>query len=306
MVVTPRGRYNAPPASFPAKEPALSACDDTQDDLLPEALRFRSPTPLVDIGANLTHESFAKDLDATLTRARRAGVETMVLTGTDLAHARQAAELAKHHPGLYATAGVHPHQASEWSTELEAAMRALHRLPEVVAVGECGLDFHRNFSTPAQQEAAFEAQLALSVESGLPLFIHERDAGERMRDILRAWRDDIPRAVVHCFTADRDTLHSYLDLDLHIGLTGWLCDERRGHHLRDMVGDIPANRLMVETDCPYLLPRNLPAKLKGRRHEPALLPWIVREIAHWRGEDEATLAASSTATARTFFDLKES
>lgn len=86
----------------------MSACDDTQDDLLPEALRFRSPTPLVDIGANLTHESFAKDLDATLTRARRAGVETMVLTGTDLAHAHQAAELAKHHPGLYATAGCTP------------------------------------------------------------------------------------------------------------------------------------------------------------------------------------------------------
>ncbi|OBX37519.1 Tat-linked quality control protein TatD [Halomonas elongata] len=182
-------------------------------------------------------------------------------------------------------------------------MRELHRRPEVVAVGECGLDFNRNFSTPAEQERAFEAQLGLAAESGLPLFIHERDAGARLHDILHAWRDDISQAVVHCFTGERRTLHGYLDLDLHIGLTGWLCDERRGHHLRELVGDIPLERLMVETDCPYLLPRNLPAKLKGRRHEPALLPWIVREIAHWRGLTEAELARATTATARRFFRL---
>ncbi|MDO0947137.1 TatD family hydrolase [Chromohalobacter israelensis] len=279
----------------------------TQDDAnpLPEALRLTSPSPLVDIGANLTHESFARDLDAVLARARHAGVDDMILTGTDLAHSEQAADLAQRHPGLYATAGLHPHMASHWNPELAAALQALQARPEVVAVGECGLDFNRNFSTPAEQEHAFEAQLALAAESGLPLFLHERDAGARMRDMLRHWRDAIGDAVVHCFTADRDTLHGYLDLDLHIGLTGWLCDERRGHHLRDLVADIPAARLMVETDCPYLLPRNLPAKLKGRRHEPALLPWIVREIAHWRGESEASLAASTTATARRFFRLDE-
>lgn len=184
-------------------------------------------------------------------------------------------------------------------------MRDLHRQPEVVAVGECGLDFNRNFSTPAEQERAFEAQLELAAESGQPLFIHERDAGRRMREMLHACRDAIGDAVIHCFTADRETLYGYLDLDLHIGLTGWLCDERRGHHLRDLVGEIPLSRLMVETDCPYLLPRNLPAKLKGRRHEPALLPWIVREIAHWRGIDEAELAAATTATASAFFRLDQ-
>ncbi|MGQ0334663.1 TatD family hydrolase [Halomonas elongata] len=276
---------------------------DPRDDSLPEALRFRSPAPLVDIGANLTHPSFAHDLDATLDRARSAGVETLILTGTDREHAEQAAEQARERAGLYATAGLHPHGASEWSSSLEAAMRELHRRPEVVAVGECGLDFNRNFSTPAEQERAFEAQLGLAAESGLPLFIHERDAGARLHDILHAWRDDISQAVVHCFTGERRTLHGYLDLDLHIGLTGWLCDERRGHHLRELVGDIPLERLMVETDCPYLLPRNLPAKLKGRRHEPALLPWIVREIAHWRGLTEAELARATTATARRFFRL---
>lgn len=279
----------------------------THDDAnpLPDALRMTSPAPLVDIGANLTHESFAKDLDAVLGRAHAARVATLILTGTDMAHSEQAAALAHRHDGLYATAGLHPHMASHWDATLESAMRALHTDAKVVAVGECGLDFNRNFSTPAEQERALEAQLGLAAESGLPLFLHERDAGPRMREILRHWRDDIGSAVIHCFTADRETLHGYMDLDVHIGLTGWLCDERRGHHLREIVGDIPVERLMVETDCPYLLPRNLPAKLKGRRHEPALLPWIVREIAHWRGESETTLATATTATARRFFQLDE-
>lgn len=279
--------------------------DVTFDDLLPEALRFRAPAPLVDIGANLTHASFAGDLEAVLRRARAANVATLIVTGTDRAHAEQAVELAQRFPGLHATAGVHPHDASQWDAALAAAMAALHRRPEVVAVGECGLDFNRNFSTPAEQERAFEAQLGFAAESGKPLFIHERDAGQRMRDMLRAWRDDIGEAVIHCFTADRDTLHGYLDLNLHIGLTGWICDERRGHHLRELVTDIPLERLMVETDCPYLLPRDLPAKLKGRRNEPALLPWIVREIAHWRRVDDAELARATSRTAHAFFRLPE-
>ncbi|MFP4136811.1 MAG: TatD family hydrolase [Halomonas sp.] len=282
---------------------------ETFDDFLPEALRFTSPAPLVDIGANLTHASFARDLPAVLARARAANVTTLILTGTDREHAEQAVALCREQGGaglaLHATAGVHPHDASRWDADLAAAMAELQRHPEVVAVGECGLDFNRNFSPPVDQERALEAQLAIAAECGKPLFLHERDAGRRLREMLHAWRDDLTDAVVHCFTADRETLFGYLDLDLHIGLTGWLCDERRGHHLRELVGEIPAARLMVETDCPYLLPRNLPARLKGRRHEPALLPWIVREIARWRGESEATLARATSATARRFFRLAD-
>ncbi len=272
---------------------------------LPEALRFKAAAPLVDIGANLTHDSFRRDADAVIQRARDAGVETLIVTGTDLQHAHQALELAARHPGLYATAGVHPHEASQWSAALAGEFAALYREPGIVAVGECGLDFNRNVSSPADQERAFEAQLGLAVEAGLALFIHERDAGTRMLEMLKSWRDEIADAVIHCFTGERRTLHGYLDLDLHIGLTGWLCDERRGHHLRELLADIPLNRLMVETDCPYLLPRNLPAKPPGRRHEPALLPWIVREIAHWRGDDEAGIAQATTATARRFFRLED-
>ncbi|MDW0361410.1 TatD family hydrolase [Halomonas venusta] len=273
------------------------------DSFLPEALQFRSDAPLVDIGANLTHESFQRDLADVIARAKAANVATLIVTGTDIEHAEQAVELAKQTPGIYATAGVHPHDASGWSSDVARQLKTLHQKPEVVAVGECGLDFNRNFSTPHEQELAFEAQLALAAESGLPLFLHERDAGQRMREMLHSWRDDISQAVIHCFTADRDTLHGYLDLDLHIGLTGWICDERRGHHLRSIVKDIPLDRLMVETDCPYLLPRNLPAKLKGRRHEPALLPWIVREIAQWHDVTETELGNATTRTAQHFFRL---
>jgi len=285
-----------------AEEYSLASTE--ADTFLPEALQFRPSTPLVDIGANLTHESFQRDLGDVLARAKAANVTTLIVTGTDVAHAKQALQMAQQYAGVYATAGVHPHDASGWNDTVAQEMRQLYRMPEVVAVGECGLDFNRNFSTPEQQERAFEAQLALAAESGLPLFLHERDAGKRMQDILRSWRNDISQAVIHCFTADQETLHGYLDLDLHIGLTGWICDERRGHHLRDMVRDIPLDRLMVETDCPYLLPRNLPAKLKGRRHEPALLPWIVKEIARWHDVSDTELGVATTRTAQRFFRIE--
>ncbi|OHV12328.1 TatD family hydrolase [Kushneria phosphatilytica] len=276
--------------------------------MLPDALQFTSPAPLVDIGANLTHESFEADLEDVLTRARQANVTTLILTGTDREHIQAALTLCEHeHDGveLYTTAGVHPHHADQWDASMAEYVRQVLAQPSTVAAGECGLDYHRDLMPRSVQRRTFEAQLELAAESGQPLFLHEREAGHDMLEMLRYWRDDITRAVVHCFTGERATLHGYLDLDLHIGQTGWLCDERRGQHLREAVNDIPLNRLMVETDCPYLLPRNLPAKLKGRRHEPALLPWIVREIAACRGMEEAELASATTKTARRFFGLDE-
>ncbi|MDO6789160.1 TatD family hydrolase [Cobetia marina] len=270
---------------------------------LAPALRFASPTPLIDIGVNLTHESYAQDIEGTLLRARAAGVSQQILTGTSLDGSREAQALAARYRGLSATAGVHPHDASQWNDGVERGIRELLAQQEVVAVGECGLDFNRNFSTPAEQARAFEAQLTLAAETGLPLFLHERDAGRQMLEMLKHWRDDISHAVVHCFTGERETLYGYLDLDLHIGLTGWLCDERRGEHLRSLCREIPLERLMLETDCPYLVPRNLPAKLKGRRHEPSLLVWILAEVAALRGMEMEALAQATTATATRFFRL---
>ena len=259
---------------------------------------------LIDIGANLTHDSFDHDRDAVLQRARDAGVVQMVVTGASRQHSPQALELARAHPGeLFATAGVHPHQASEYTTECDAEMRALHAHPEVVAVGECGLDYCRDFSPRPAQRKAFERQLQIGVDTGKPLFLHQRDAHADFMAVMKDFEGRTGPAVVHCFTGTREELFDCLDRDWHIGITGWLCDERRGAHLRELVKNIPANRLMVETDAPYLLPRTLKPMPKDRRNEPAFLPHIVAELARDRGEAVETAAAASTAAAAAFFRL---
>ncbi|MFZ5658119.1 MAG: TatD family hydrolase [Pseudomonadota bacterium] len=264
---------------------------------------------LIDIGANLTHESFDRDRDAVLARAREAGVAQMIVTGASREHSPRALELARAHPGLlFSTAGVHPHHAVEYTAECDAEMRALLANDEVVAVGECGLDYFRDFSPRPAQRRAFEMQLQIAVDIGKtrapkPLFLHQRDAHEDFVAIMRNFEGRLGPCVVHCFTGTREEAFAYLDRDWHIGITGWLCDERRGQHLREIVPHLPSNRLMVETDAPYLLPRTLKPTPKDRRNEPAFLPHIVEELARDRGEDVATTAAAATATARAFFRL---
>jgi len=266
--------------------------------------RTTFPHPLVDIGANLTHESFGHDLDAVLERAREASVHQLVVTGASREGSRHALELARAHPGrLFATAGVHPHHAIEVTDEAVAELRELLTHPQVVAVGECGLDYFRDFAPRHAQQRAFERQLELAAECGKPLFLHQRDAHDDFLAILKPYLSRCGPAVVHCFTGDERALMASLDAGCFIGITGWLCDERRGQHLRELVKRIPADRLMVETDSPYLLPRTLKPTPKDRRNEPAFLPHIVEELARDRGEDVAVTAASTTATARAFFRL---
>lgn len=262
---------------------------------------------LIDIGVNLTNASFAQTHREVLDRAYAAGVSQLVLTGTSVEGSEQALALCESlDPAgfrLFATAGVHPHSACEWSADSERHLRALLGQGRVRAVGECGLDFNRDFSPRAQQEKVFERQLALAVELRLPVFIHERDANERLLAILKDYRDQLSAAVVHCFTGERRALFSYLDLDLHIGITGWICDERRGAHLHPLVREIPGGRLMLESDAPYLLPRSLRPKPKNGRNEPAYLVEVLREVASHRGESEAELADHTTRCARAFFAL---
>jgi TatD DNase family protein len=264
---------------------------------------------LIDIGANLGHDSFDPDRDAVLARARAAGVSAMVVTGASREGSPKALELARSHPGtLYATAGVHPHHATEYTEECDAELRALHASPEVVAVGECGLDYFRDFSPRPAQRRAFERQLQIAADlaaAGIPkpLFLHQRDAHADFLAVMRQFDGAIGHAVVHCFTGSREELFDYLDRDWHVGITGWLCDERRGQHLRELVPSIPASRLMIETDAPYLLPRTVRPQPSHRRNEPMYLAHIVEELARDRGEDVAVTAAATTATARAFFRL---
>jgi TatD DNase family protein len=262
---------------------------------------------VIDIGANLGHESLLHDIDGILARASAAGVGAIVVTGSCLNSNRHALDLAKAHPGmLYATAGLHPHHAAEWSAEHTAQIRTLMAAPELVSLGECGLDYFRDLSPREAQRRAFTAQLDLAVEAGKPVFLHQRDAHADFVAILREYRPHLADACVHCFTDTREALEDYLALDCHIGITGWICDERRGAGLIESVPLIPDTRLMIETDSPYLLPRNLPremAKAAGRRNEPAFLPWVCEAVAAARGQTPEHVADTTSTTARAFFSL---
>jgi len=259
---------------------------------------------LLDIGANLTHESFRHDFDAVLARALAHGVGRMIVTGASRDGSEHALALARAHAGtLFATAGVHPHHAVDYDDATDARLRELARDPAVRAVGEAGLDYNRNYSPRDIQLQAFERQLRIAVDLQLPLFLHQRDAHADFIALLRRYRDRVPAAVVHCFTDTGEALRDYLDLDCHIGITGWICDERRGTHLRELVREIPANRLMLETDAPYLLPRTVRPQPPHRRNEPMYLKHICEEIARDRGESAEVTAANSTATAEAFFGL---
>jgi TatD DNase family protein len=259
---------------------------------------------LVDIGANLTHESFRHDFDAVLERAHAAGVAQMVVTGASRQGSVDALDLARQHPGrLFATAGVHPHHAADYGDDTDRTLRELLTHAEVVAVGEAGLDYHRNYSPRPAQLKAFERQIEIALDCGKPLFLHQRDAHDDLIAVLKPVRDRLGPLVVHCFTDERRALFESLDLDCHIGITGWICDERRGHHLLELVPSIPADRLMIETDCPYLLPRDLEPKPSHRRNEPMFLAHICHALARARGEEAEATAAATAATARVFFGL---
>jgi len=203
----------------------------------------------------------------------------------------------------YATAGIHPHDAKENSDDVFEQIIQLSNNPHVVAIGETGLDFNRNFSTPEDQCRSFLKHIELAKTSRKPMFLHERDAGETMFEILSEHRDELSNAVIHCFTGSEEDLKRYLDLDLYIGITGWICDERRGFHLHELVKHIPSNRLMIETDAPYLLPRSLCPKPKNRRNEPKYLPHIGQYIAGILEKPVEQLALETFENTKRFFNL---
>jgi TatD DNase family protein len=259
--------------------------------------------PLIDIGANLGHESFEHDLPQVLQRATAAGIVHQLVTGTTLNASERALALCRVYPGLSATAGVHPHEAQHADSSVMAGIKALLADPQVLAVGETGLDFNRDYSPRPAQEKVFAEHLQLAVECGKPLFLHQRDAHTRFLPILKEFRDHISGGVVHCFTDNRPALYDYLDLDMYIGVTGWICDERRGHELQQLVRDIPPDRMLLETDAPYLLPRSLKPKPKTRRNEPAWITEVLRVTALHCERTETQLAAETTANARRLFRI---
>ncbi|MDR2246966.1 MAG: TatD family hydrolase [Treponema sp.] len=281
---------------------------------------------IIDIGVNLMHPSFDKDREAVTAAAQAEGVSPLIITGTSVNGSRKAREYAALHPGkLYATAGVHPHDVKTCDAATLPALRELAAYDEVVAIGECGLDYNRDFSPRPVQREWFEKQAALAVELGMPLFLHERDASEDFTAILRAvgaggtlrtpHSGAMPRKfrgltnmVVHCFTGTEAELERYLELGAYIGITGWICDERRGQGLRSLVRRIPPDRLLIETDAPFLLPRDLEKIVAGEkrrsgRNEPRFLRHLARVIAQCQGKDEEQLAEETRENTRRFFGI---
>ena len=267
---------------------------------------------LVDIAVNLTGSAFDNDRAEVLARSRAAGVDTLIVTGSSLDDSARAIALARDNAGCMATAGVHPHNAKGWDGESPGRLWELvlreSRDPhpgKVAAVGECGLDYNRNFSPQDAQRKCFEDQLVLAAQLGKPAFLHERDAFDDFLSILKRHRANLPGAVVHCFTGGERELEAYLALDCHIGITGWVCDERRGAHLIPLVGRIPPDRLLLETDAPYLLPRNLPKAVRGKsgRNEPSFLPHIATFVANIIGKTTEQLAEETSANAARLFRL---
>jgi TatD DNase family protein len=263
---------------------------------------------LVDIGLNLTHRRFDADREAVLERALASGVQQMVLTGTCARSSRAAAEYAAEyallHPGvLYNTVGIHPHDAERATPQDLQTLRELAMRPEGVAIGECGLDFNRDFSPRDVQQRVFAEQVKLACELQLPLFLHEREAQATLLAVLDSFGAQLPPVVVHCFTGSEAELQIYLERGYFIGITGWICDERRGQHLLDIIRQIPLARLMLETDAPFLTPRDLRPKPKSGRNEPAFLPHILQTVARACGLSAEEVATATTATARHFFRL---
>jgi TatD DNase family protein len=257
---------------------------------------------IVDIGVNLMHRTFHPDRELVVERALANDVTPLIITGTSLRNSLEAARYAGRYPGnLYATAGVHPHDAKSCNEETIKKLKELAALPQVVAIGECGLDYNRDFSPRDVQRKWFTEQARLAVELKMPLFLHEREA---FSDFITILKDNaVQKAVVHCFTGTYAELKAYLEMGFHIGITGWICDERRGKHLRDLVRMIPIDRLMIETDAPFLTPRDLKEKPTEGRNEPAFLRHILQAVAKCIGRPAEEVAKATTQTAADFFGL---
>lgn len=263
---------------------------------------------MIDIGINLTNKRFDKDRTELISRAKNIGVEQLLITGTSVNESKHALALCQHYQQqfpntLYATAGVHPHDADGVSDDYLAELTQLAGQPQVKAIGECGLDFNRNFSAPAQQLKVFKEQVQLAKQLGMPLFLHQRDAFQPWFNELRPFVDQVPAMIAHCFTGSKDELEKCIDIGMYIGITGWICDERRGKTLQEIVSLIPLDRLLVETDAPYLMPRTIKPKPKSSRNEPSYLPFIIEKVAKITALDPNEIACQTSINAQQVFNL---
>ncbi|MDO6487764.1 TatD family hydrolase [Colwellia sp. 6_MG-2023] len=263
---------------------------------------------MIDIGVNLTNKCFDKDLTEVIVRAKNKGVHQLIITGTNVDESKKGVALCQHYQQqfpntLYTTVGVHPHDADAVNEGYLNDLSKLAEQPCVKAIGECGLDFNRNFSTPEKQLVVFKEQIQLAKQLNKPLFLHQRDAFQAWFNALSPFIDQVPAMVAHCFTGNKEELVKCVDAGMYIGITGWLCDERRGSSLQEIINLIPLDKLLVETDAPYLIPRTIRPKPKSNRNEPSYLPFIIDKIAHILALDPEELVSQTSINAQQVFDL---
>ncbi|CAD0004285.1 TatD family hydrolase [Flavobacterium salmonis] len=262
----------------------------------------------IDIGINLTNKQFQNDIDDVVQDAVDADVSQMILTGTSVRNSEESAKIAKQYPGvLYATAGIHPHDAKSFDTQSISKLKNVLQQKQVVSVGECGLDFDRDFSPRNKQEECYKAQLELAIEVQKPLFLHERAAFTRFMDITKDYLPKLPKGVVHCFTGTLQEAKTYLDNGFYLGFTGAISDAKRFSHLKEVIQYVPLDRMMIETDAPFMLPKNVPnsllKKYHERRCEPAFLPFVAGTVAQFKGIPLDKVAEETTRNAKVFFGI---
>ena len=257
---------------------------------------------IADIACNFTSDRFDNDLDEVINQAIVNNITKFGLICSRLSDIDKLLEIYnRYSKDMFFTIGVHPHHANEINEEY------LKKLKEVInnnnphAIGETGLDFFRNLSTYEEQIFAFEEQIKIAIYTNKPLFLHQRDSHDDFIKILRKYSSDINKSVVHCFTGTKEQLNDYLELDCYIGVTGWICDAKRNVELRKTIKNIPLERLMIETDCPYLIPKNLEEKPKNNRNEPTYLNHIANEVATLMKKDINDIREKTYKTSLSFF-----
>ena len=258
---------------------------------------------IFDIACNFTSERFDKDLEIVIERAIKNNVTKFGLICSSISDIPKLIHIQKTYSELMSfTIGVHPHHASEVDESSLIELKNLINEHSPNAIGETGLDFFRNLSTYEEQIYAFEEQIKIAIELNKPLFLHQRDSHNDFIKILKKYASDINKAVVHCFTGTQSELDDYLELNFFIGVTGWICDEKRNVELRKTIKNIPLSKLMIETDCPYLIPKNLADKPSNNRNEPSYLNHIVDEISLLMEIDKNNLLKETYLNSVNFFD----
>ena len=252
---------------------------------------------MFDIGANLTSSHFSDDLDSVLDESFEAGVKKICITSSNLQDVRNAKKITERNKNLYYSVGFHPHNAKDFKIEFLKDMSIYLDDPKAICLGEMGLDFNRNFSSKEEQILCFESQLGLANSINKPLFLHQRDAHEEFLSILDNYKFN-QKLIVHCFTGNLSELEDYLKRDFYIGITGWVCDLKRGLDLRECINHIPQDKLLIETDSPYLSPRK-----KIRRNEPKFLIDVAEEVARLRKQTKESIVKSSYENSLNFFNL---